>query len=393
MKKVFTRTPLTTLIIGCLSLASTFNSHAIELKSEPWTLTVNGNINGHFAYVQCETNGTKVAGNPLLCTGDNATSVSNGYLPTSIDFGISREIDGYNIGVHFAYEGGTVTNGPFNIGGSTESFRGFLTIEKQDFGEVKIGRDYGVFGIDVILADMSLIGFGAHAVAKSPLNTTLGSSGYGYIFVDRLSQINYSLPKQGAFSATIGLFQPLDPTTLGAENTFVGDSGSTAPGLHGKLRFDFDNGFISSTFLTQKIDNGLVSETAIAWDVTTKVNFDDLSIVASYHDGSGVGQSGLFFDAIDAQGKARNSDGYFVQAMYNLGKTRVGINYGQTNLAANSNDPNTNLKQSTKVTLGVYHSLVEGVTLVVEASQYQSENHVGQNIENMGLNVGAVYFF
>jgi len=385
--------PATAAIITWLGLSAPFYTQAVELKSDPWTLTVNGNINGHLAYVQCEDNGATIGGNPLLCTGDDATSVTNGYLPTGIDFGISRQIDGYDIGVHFAYEGGTVTNGPFNIGGSTESFRGFLTVANQDFGEIKIGRDYGVFGIDVILADMSLIGLGAHAVAKSPLNTTLGSAGYGYIFVDRLSQINYSVPKTDNVSATIGFFQPLDPTTLGAANTFVGDSGSKSPGIHGKIRLDFERGFISTTLLTQKIDNATSSETALAWDVTAKYSIGKLSLVGSYHDASGVGHCGLMFDAIDAQGNARDSDGYFVQAMVNFSKTRVGINYGQTNLDRNLNDPATNLKQSTKVTVGVYHSLVTGLTLVAEASQYQSKNHQQQDIKNLGLNVGAVYFF
>jgi monovalent cation:proton antiporter-2 (CPA2) family protein len=310
-----------------------------------------------------------------------------------IDFGISRTVNDYRVAVHFAYEGGTVTNGPFNGGGTTESFRGYLTVANDHYGEVKIGRDYGVFGIDVILSDMSLLGVGASAIIKSPLNTTLGSSGYGYIFVDRLAQINYSFPTKNGLSATVGVYQPLDPSTLGAENTFVGDSGSKTPGFHGKLKYEFEKGFISSTWLTQQIDNNEVNETAFAWDVTGKMNFGALSLVASYHDAKGVGHSGLFFDGIDAQGNARNSNGYFVQAMYSFTDTRVGINYGISTLDRNANDPLVNLKQSEKLTFGAYHSLFEGLTLVAEVSMYESENNKNQSIDNLGLNLGAVYFF
>lgn len=384
---------IVSILFGCSAGIASYGVQAIEIQADPWTLNINGNVNGHLSYVQCDDSTNVVAGNPLLCTGDDATSVANGYLPTGIDFGISRTVNDYHVAVHFAYEGGTVTNGPFNGGGTTESFRGYLTVENEHYGEVKIGRDYGVFGIDVILSDMSLLGVGASAIIKSPLNTTLGSSGYGYIFVDRLAQINYSFPTKNGLSATVGVYQPLDPSTLGAENTFVGDSGSKTPGFHGKLKYEFEKGFISSTWLTQQIDNSEVNETAFAWDVTGKMNFGALSLVASYHDAKGVGHSGLFFDGIDAQGNARNSNGYFVQAMYSFTDTRLGINYGISTLDRNANDPLINLKQSEKVTFGAYHSLFEGLTLVAEVSLYESENNKNQSIDNLGVNLGAVYFF
>ncbi|WP_035025563.1 porin family protein [Enterovibrio calviensis] len=373
-----------------------FTSHAsaVEIETDSWIFSVNGNVNGFYSHIQCDDSNSVVNGNPLLCSGDDASAVTNGYLPAALDIGVAREVSGYHISAHIIYEGGTVSNEAFNNGSSQEAFRAYMNVGNDTIGSVKIGKDFGLFGNDSVFNDMSVFGVGAHAVVISPLNTSLGAAGYGYIFADRLSMINYTLPIPGAFSATVGVFQPLDLLTLGAQNSTTGESGSTAPGYHGKLKYAFDGGFVSTSLLTQKVKNQNVNDNALGWDVAAKITLlENLSVFGSYTSSEGVGNAGLFFDAYDAQGEARESSGYFLQSMYDFGGTRLGVNYGLTDIKRTASDPVDNVNENSKVTLGLYHDLFEGFIVSGEVSRYESESFAGNEIENTGLSLGAVYFF
>ena len=105
--------------------------------------------------------------NALLCTGNNASSVSNGYIPASIMWTVGTRQKGYDISANIALEPGLSTNAAFNGQDDDQAIRAFL-LAKKDGRTIKAGRDYGVFALDVILADMSLIGVGAHGLVKKP---------------------------------------------------------------------------------------------------------------------------------------------------------------------------------------------------------------------------------
>ena len=201
------------------------SSAAFESKSGDWTFNMGGFVNAHAVYVDCDGSGLNIAGNPLLCTGDNAFSVSNGYSPASFSFSAGTTKSGYDVAATLAVEPGLTDNAAFNLNGDGEAYRAFLTVGSDGMGTILAGRSYGVFGIDAILQDMTLGGVGAPASVKSPLNTSLGGAGYGYIFADRLSQITYSYMAGFGVGGSIGVYQPLDLLSFGGMG-LVGDSGS-----------------------------------------------------------------------------------------------------------------------------------------------------------------------
>ena len=222
-------------LIPALALAAAAGQvHALTIEAGDWTLGVSGNVNSHAVFAECDDSGNQVDANALLCTGENASSVSNGYIPASLMWTVATQQQGYDISANIALEPGLTTNAAFNGQDDDQAIRAFLLAKKEGLGTIKAGRDYGVYALDVILADMSLIGVGAHGLVKSPLNTSFGSVGYGYIFTDRISQISFSKPLGDSAEATIGVFQPLDLITLGAGVSTTGDSGSSLPGVHGK---------------------------------------------------------------------------------------------------------------------------------------------------------------
>jgi predicted porin len=379
------------LSAAAMIIIATTNTQAVEIENDGYTFGFNGYVNTHAVYVSCDDNPDIVAGNALLCAGDDATSVSNGYSPSSFQFSAATEKNGVSIKAVFAYEPGNTDNSAFNGSGDNKAYRAFFTFGNDELGTFKAGRDYGVFGIDIVLQDISLGGVGAPALVTSPLNTSLGGAGYGYIFADRLSQLTYSFTKDG-ISGAVGVFQPLDPVSFGG-NGFVGDSGSKTPGFHGKLRYDFDTGFISTTFLSQSVDTTFNDYDATGIDLTFVYNMGNTSLLASGFSANGLGHYGLLIDGSDNAANPRNSDGYFIQATHKLDNTKLGINYGISNVDLAPQDTAIQVKQQSKMTVGVYHTLWSLVTISAEYSNIKAENHQSGEIKNQAFSFGAALSF
>jgi len=387
---------------------------AIEMQAGDWKFTVNGNVNVHYIYSSCENTADPIVTIGGACTEDaggesSSSSISNGLLPAAIVFGASTTQNGYDIAANFGLYPGISTNdgGSPNLqaGSAIGTNTGlgttgldvrqvFMTVGNADIGKFTLGRNFGLFGFDAIINDMTLpgVGVGGAMSGGAPANTSLGSIGFGYIYCDTLAQINYTTPSFSGATLTIGVFDPLEPVT---------QSGSTAestPGFHGQLAYKMTNFYISSSFISQSqhYPNG-TDYNAFGADVTVKATLGMFDLLASYYDASGVGTTGLFFLGDDGLGNKRDSNGYLVQGTAKLGNTKLGLNYGISKLDfANSTDEATTpnlLDKNSKWTAGVYHSLTKNLTLLAEFSDVKTEAHNGFENKSNNFNVGAFLSF
>lgn len=404
MKKVLQRN------VGKLSLAALFaagsmSANAFEIENDGWTFSLHGNVNTHYIYNSCDDSAEAAGAAPfaLLCSGDtDPSAISNGYLPTTFEFALATQRAGYDISVHSAFDRGLDQNQAFNGAGDGEGFRIWMTVGNEDIGSVLLGRSWGLFGYDATFQDMSVFAVGGPFGTASPSNTTLGAAGTGYIFLDRITQATWTLPTSDAWVVQIGLYQPLD---LWDGSNNVGNSGATttsgeAPGMHGRLRYNFDKGFVSVSGLVQDVDGqaifavGESDFTAKAYDVTGQLNFGNLSLTGTYFMSDGAGHTGLFIDAVNSSdGSAKETDGWLAQAVYTAGSTRYGLNYGETNVDNVSGALGFELEEKTKITAGVYHSLASGITIAAEFSKVEAEDVSGAEIENDVASIGAIFFF
>src|SRR3546814_21031510 len=77
-----------------------------------------------------------------------------------------------------------------------------------------------------------------------------------------------------------------------------------------------------------------------------------------------MGTTGLYLFGAAAGGEERDSDGFLAQVTYKLGATKLGLNYGESNLDLASGEASSDLVESNKkYTVGAYHSLTEALTL------------------------------
>jgi len=398
---------------------------AVDLKSSDgnWTFSIAGNVNVHYIYSKCESSPSAVDGG-LACTGtasgSNVSNVGNGLLPAAFTFGVSTTQAGIDLSAHLGLYPGIATNdgGSPNLqqttsNGSSNGALGttgldvrqvYLTFGNKEMGTFMFGRNFGLFGFDAIIADMTLPGVGVAGSASGPApsNTTLGSIGLGYIYVDTLAQMNYTTPDFSGLNFTIGIFDPLNSLTNGDTTT-----GKKAPGFHGKVAWtvpisNTTKFYGSATFISQKQNyiNGVGTAydyDGTGFDVFAKIDVADFEAFGYYYHGSGLGTTGFFLRSDDGLGNKRDSDGYLAQVTYKVGDVKFGVNYGVSKLdTANAADQTahpTLVSKNRKVTGGVYYSLTKNLTLLGEISDVHADAHNGNSNHSTNGNAGAFLSF
>ena len=384
-----TQTTITRAML--LALASIGSSaHAIGLTVGDATLDINGIVNGYYVYRTSETPGAPKTTN---------SGITSGLLPGWINFVFTTKANGLDLKAHIGLAPGindsssiiglpsTVGNGPGAIPGATSPFTqidtraNYLSFGNAEMGTVKFGRDIGIFGSQVIQSDMTLLGVGGASGASQPFNTTFGMIGHGYMYTGFQAQVSYTSPKIGAAQFQAGIFQP---------KQFSGDQTKT-PGLQGGLTVDLAPAKLWAGLVSQKTECKTApcatgaGYTANGYELGGKVGLGELELLAYGFGAKGLGLSTVgaqFFGGADAAGNKTKSDGYFLQATYKLGATKLGINYGQ-NKDKDGLLGSGNVQKNKSFTLGAYHSLNKYITLVGEFN----------NEKNNTFTLGAIMFF
>lgn len=391
-----------------VAIAAAGSASAVEVAAGDWKLTASGNVNVHYINSSCEDQNTPGINGGVACRGsageDRTSSISNGLLPAALVIGASTTQNGYDIGVTFGFYPGISTNDgspnlqqgaplPNTALGTTgiDMRQVFMTFGNDHLGTFMLGRNIGLFGADAILNDMTLPGVGVGSSNyAAPANTSLGSIGLGYIYTDWLAQINYTTPDLNGLKFTLGVFDPLEPITQGTSTP------EGSPGFHSKVAYTNGAIYLSATFLTQK-QEGVTDAgdfTSTGFDLGGKVTVGAVEFLAWYYSGKGMGTTALYLRGATANGAERDSDGFLAQVTYKLGDTKLGINYGQSNLdLASGEAPSDLVKSNEKYTLGVYHSLTKNLTLLGEFSDVKSEAHNGLENDSSNFNVGAFLSF
>ena len=229
---------------------------------------------------------------------------------------------------------------------SVEVRQVFINVTTPKSGSFFIGRGFGMFALDAIIFDQSILGIGANYSFNTPKNTTLAGVGYGYIFVDKISQLNYTTPAffNKTSTLSLGIYDPF--ASFDIYGTFGPAFGytdnPTSVGVHGKYVFNKplkDGSFyLSSSFISQDIaDNGTDADLNAAFgiDALIKLNIKGLTLTGYYYTTDGMGDAGLMFGpaiTVGTEVKTVKTDGYYAQATYTIPKSLVtlGINYGSS---------------------------------------------------------------
>jgi predicted porin len=383
-----------------------------------WKVEFSGNVNGFLSDVKCESDPAGPVLSGLACGslsgGDyDDNNVRTGLLPSWLGFHAERTEENTKYGITIGFQpgidsGDDLTGAPIDggLGLNSTNFRQvFLEFSGTNWGGIKIGRDLGLFGSDAILSDMTLSGVGTVSdLTRGGGNTSLGRIGVGYLYADWKGQVQYSSPKWGGFSFNVAVVDPwglvnlsgqsLDADTYAQEGSTYGFEGKVAYAWEG----DF-NGKVWASFISQALkttDPALSDEDALGFDVGAKVGFGGFELVGYYYTGEAIGSAGFLFDAVDAAGNPRDSDGMYAQATYKLPGlgTKLGASWGESNLDLGPADLDTSLVETNEsVVFGVYHPLTSALQLVLEYTQTEATAHNGNQAEEKAIALGAILSF
>jgi len=418
--------PLASIAAGMCALIAAMPAAAVDLKTADgsWTFSIDGNVNVDYIYTSCEKDVKPVVDVGGACTGsasgNSVSNVGNGLLPAAFTFGVSTTQGGWDLAAHLGLYPGVNTNDggspnlqsnpPTNtaLGSAGLDVRQvYMTFGNKDVGTFTLGRNIGLFQADAILNDMTLlgVGVGGSMSTANPSNTSLGSIGWGYIYTDWLTQMDYTTPVFGGATLTVGIFDPVNSLT--EPGTAAPKS---APGFHGKIAWKGELGdgvkvALSATGIQQQQKYNLSATSSGGYqseggDVFGKVDIGNLELVASGYYGKGLGTTALFVLSDDGLGNSRKSDGFLVQATYRMDQLKVGVNYGSSRLSyANDADRIANpflVSSNNKVTGGAYYDLTKNLMILGEVTWAQSTAHFDSSANNntsFGFNVGAFLAF
>jgi predicted porin len=374
----------------------------ITIPAGDWTLDIGGVVNAY--YTHTSFSGDDAAAGEYE-NGESVANITTGLLPNYLSVSGKTRQNDLDVAFTISINPGASTRGSGRQSSQQENRQAFLTFGDASWGSIKLGKDLGIYASDAILNDMTLLGVGSAAGGLAGNTTTLGRIGRGFMYADWKSQVAYSSPNFNGFNFTVGMTQSWGPNGAGGNNQATGQRGGSETAYEGKASYAWTGdvaGKVWTSFLSQNVELGALgtkgdSDTATAWDIGTTVNVAGFGLTAYYGQGDGTGKTVQFAGAYDANGKARDSDDWYVQATYVLPTaTKVGVSYGESNLEGNAVDAFKD-DESNMWTVGAYHPITKHLNLVAEYSVAKDEvnNRASANtdLEAKTISLGAILFF
>ena len=362
----------------------------------------SGDIGGGAGYGGLFTASNALGGG----SGDRSVNnITTGLLPNYLSVSGKTRQNDLDVGFTISINPGSSTRNAGIQGANQENRQAFLTFGDASWGSIKVGKDLGIYASDAILNDMTLLGVGSGAGGLAGNTTTTGRIGTGFMYADWKSQIAYSSPNWNGFQFTAGVTQGWNAidVAIGNSATSTQRSGSQSA-YEGKASYEWTGdvaGKVWASAISQKVEglNGTAknSDRANAFDIGTTVNISGLALTGYYGKGDGIGQTVQLNGGFDASGKSRDSDQWYVQAVYAIPGvgTKIGTSYGRSTLDGNSGELLNELKDS-MWTIGAYHPVTKHLNLVAEYSQVKSElktTATSLEAEAKTVSLGAILFF
>ena len=379
---------------------------AVGLQGDNWTVDVGGIVNAYYTATECSgdpVGGVALAGRALGCAGENhKTTIGNGLLPSGLITKFKTQQDGYDIGGTIGIMVHTATSSGVNTNTNVDVRQAFFTIGTPEMGTFKLGRDYGVFGANAILNDMTLLGAGAPTQATQRGRVTLGHIGAGYTYLDNYGQMSWVSPTfGGGFTFTGGIMSPVDAGVYASKNY---------PQVQAQIQYTNEMLKIWLGAKTQKFyanafvptpDPSIPNQTFVinpdqdftetSGEIGASITAGGFGFLVNVQDGNGIG---ILSDG--DQGDVRGIN-YLVQGTYKFtDKFKFGLNYGRSK---NDDDNiyndiyNASFKSNENLTAGVYYALTSSITLAAEVGETKSKDYIGQEAKQYGGSFGGIIFF
>lgn len=373
--------------LASLALAPLAGAEIMLYDKDQTTFSTDGYINAFYVNSDIDRAGEQY--------DRRQSRVKMGFLPNTLGFNMTRQIDDLKLGGRASFWvsiNDSETNGT-DTAIDVRQFYG--TVANPDWGEVLIGKDFGLFARSNILLDELLTGYGQVSDTLGLVDgggVSFGNIGSGYPYPFPTSQITYRTPVMDGLRVGVGIMDPVDTN----DDSAVGKAYQENPRTESEITYQFDLGgakiysWLNGSYQTSdNTDSNVDSVTSkgLGYGVQAKMGAFSLT-------GSGFSAKGInpFFtnNAGEATLREVDSQGYLVQGSYTFGKNRLALSYGKTKDDGNG-AVNTGADYETRG-IALFREINANLKLVAEYNQFEIDGHDGdaQNEDTDTLALGAV---
>ena len=321
-----------------------------------------------------------------------------GFLPNYIGFNFSKQVGDLKLGGRSSFWV-SINDSDKKATATAIDVRQFYGTVDAAWGQVLIGKDFGLFNRSNIFLDEILLGYGNVSDTLGLVDgggVSFGNIGSGYIYPLPNAQITYRSPDVSGFKLAIGLLDPTHTAGPGSEENM--------PRIESELTFNKKIGEGSLTAWTNcmyqksKVDGGKsVKTSGVGYGLQGKIA--GFGLTASGFNASGAGwlvgpadvsSLAVSIPVANTAGEI-DSNGYLVQGSYTFGPARLVASYGQTKV-----DYGTvflgDLKDTT-TTGAVFYAVNSALNLVAEYNVNEIKLAGGSKEKTNTIALGATISF
>jgi hypothetical protein len=365
MRKVLLKIAAPLLVLSMFA-AGTAQAAFTLYDQDGATFTTDAFFNTFYVYSSSD--------NEISGVDRDQSRVKMGFLPNYIGFNFSKKLDTMTVGGRSSFWV-TINDSDENVTSTGIDVRQFYGTIDGDWGQILIGKDFGLFSRSNIFLDEILMGYGNVSDTLGLIDGTgvsFGNIGTGYIYPFPNAQITYRSPVLAGFRLAIGIVDPAH-TADNFDSAVVPEE--SAPQFQGELTYlyTFEKGSVTAWagFLHQTSEDAgdtdaEVDSKGVSYGIQAK--YVGLGLTASGFDASGVGlllgpgvDNTLGLPLLEADGNEVDSNGYLLQASYTYGPARVVASYGRNKLETNPDE-----WENKTATGALFYTLNDHVKLVAE---------------------------
>ena len=303
--------------------------------------------------------------------------IKMGFLPNTIGFNFSKDMGDLTLGGRSSFW--TTINDSLDSPTDTAiDVRQFYATVDGDFGQVLIGKDFGLYARSNIFLDEILMGFGSPGVAGG---VSFGNIRAGYPYPTPSAQITYRSPDMSGLKVAAGVLDPAD-TVTGANDE------NAAPRFESEVTYNANlndvalTGWVNGRYQSAENGSTTVDSTGLGYGI--KASVAGLTLAASGFTSKGDNPVLIGNGAVTED----DADGFLVQGSYAFGANRVVLSYGETDAEI------LNL-ETESTTLGFFHDVNSNFKLVAEYNMYEDNNRTtgATTTEADTIALGAIVMF
>lgn len=379
--------PLTLATAVALATAQQAAAEIVLYDKDDTTFSTDGYINAFYVNSDVDREGEQF--------DRRQSRVKMGFLPNWIGFNFGKQIDGLKLTGRSSFWV-TINDSETNGTDTAIDVRQFYgTVSSPEWGEVLVGKDFGLFSRSNIFLDELLAGYGNVSDTLGLVDgngVSFGNIGTGYPYPFPTSQITYRNNNLAeGLRVAVGIMDPVDTN----DDSATGKAYQENPRFESEVSYQFDLGgstiytWVNGAYQTsENTDDTVDKVTSKGLGYGVQAKFGGLSLTGSGFQAKGINP---FFTNNLGEPTLRDidSDGYLLQGSYTWGKNRVALSYGKT-----EDDGNGLGVAADYETRGIayFRTINDNLKLVAEYNQYQIDAAAGSglNEDTDTFAVGAV---